>query len=495
MTDDVPTSDGTRHTEEAVNIPQVTDPRTSSLEDIAQVLSAKTPDIADDPHPEKADSNGAGPAEGSAAEASSADADTDDADTETDTESDAESDAGDGPEPSAEEKAESEAESDQDDAPVEEAEAEAPQEGDAVVRSGDSKDELSEGESVTDEDAQPEADGAESDSDTDPESEAAEGASESVDDAGEGESAAESEESSSADEAEVVEEAAEPEAEVAESDEDEEDGASAEDSEVTESDVEAGETEEAESVEAEADESQVGEGESAAESEESSSADESEAVEEAADRLCKADEHHVADIVSIGVVNLLEMVDVEHDEGERFLDLKGDPHKVTRRSGKFIAVECTGERIDLHLPRHRTDLVFEADGELREIALVLRTLQDQLDNKEADRVDAKRNKIGMPLEDAILERKSVDHGERRERSERDEQWAAARIPAFVTFIEPIPHHESADEQRRIVEEAHHIQTALPGELQHDGEDNNADKYQRCLQNLLLVRIIDDPIDK
>ena len=290
MTDDVPTSDGTRHTEEAVNIPQVTDPRTSSLEDIAQVLSAKTPDIADDPHPEKADSNGAGPAEGSAAEASSADADTDDADTETDTESDAESDAGDGPEPSAEEKAESEAESDQDDAPVEEAEAEAPQEGDAVVRSGDSKDELSEGESVTDEDAQPEADGAESDSDTDPESEAAEGASESVDDAGESESAAESEESSSADEAEVVEEAAEPEAEVAEPDEDEEDGASAEDSEATESDVEAGETEEAESVEAEADESQVGEGESAADSGESSSADEAEAVEEAAEPETEAAE-------------------------------------------------------------------------------------------------------------------------------------------------------------------------------------------------------------
>ena len=270
MTDDVPTSDGTRHTEEAVNIPQVTDPRTSSLEDIAQVLSAKTPDIADDPHPEKADSNGAGPAEGSAAEASSADADTDDADTETDTESD----AGDGPEPSAEEKAESEAESDQDDAPVEEAEAEAPQEGDTVVGSGDSKDELFEGESVTDEDAQPEADGAESDSDTDPESEAAEGASESVDDAGEGEPAAESEESSSADEAEVVEEAAES----TESDEAEEDGASAEDSEMTESDVEAVETEEAE-----ADESQVGEGESAADSGESSSADESEAVEEAAE--------------------------------------------------------------------------------------------------------------------------------------------------------------------------------------------------------------------
>ena len=290
MTDDVPTSDGTRHTEEAVNIPQVTDPRTSSLEDIAQVLSAKTPDIADDPHPEKADSNGAGPAEGSAAEAASADADTDDADTETDTESVAESDAGDGPEPSAEEKAESEAESDQDDAPVEEAEAEAPQEGDAVVGSGDSKDELSEGESVTDEDAQPEADGAESDSDTDPESEAAEGASESVDDAGEGESAAESEESSSADEAEVVEEAAEPEAESTESDEDEGDGASAEDSEVTESDVEAGETEEAESVEAEADESQVGEGESAAESGESSSADEAEAVEEAAEPETEAAE-------------------------------------------------------------------------------------------------------------------------------------------------------------------------------------------------------------
>ena len=214
MTDDVPTSDGTRHTEEAVNIPQVTDPRTSSLEDIAQVLSAKTPDIADDPHPEKADSNGAGPAEGSAAEASSADADTDDADTE----SDAESDAGDGPEPSDE----GEAESDQDDAPVEEAEAEAPREGDAVVGPGDSKDELSEGEPVTDEDARPEADGAESDSDTDSESEAAGGASESVDDAGEGESAADSGESSSADEAEAVEEAAEPETEAAEPDEAEE---------------------------------------------------------------------------------------------------------------------------------------------------------------------------------------------------------------------------------------------------------------------------------
>ena len=280
MTDDVPTSDGTRHTEEAVNIPQVTDPRTSSLEDIAQVLSAKTPDIADDPHPEKADSNGAGPAEGSAAEASSADADTDDADTETETgsESDAESAAGDGPEPSAEEKAESEAESDQDDAPVEEAEAEAPGEGDAVVGPGDSKDELSEGEPVSDEDARPEADGAESDSDTESESEAADGASESVDDAGEGESAADSGESSSADEAEVVEEAAEPEAEVAEPDEDEGDGASAEDSEATESDVEAAEAEEAEAGEAAESAS-----EPAAESEESSFADEAEVVEEAAE--------------------------------------------------------------------------------------------------------------------------------------------------------------------------------------------------------------------
>ena len=271
MTDDVPTSDGTRHTEEAVNIPQVTDPRTSSLEDIAQVLSAKTPDIADDPHPEKADSNGAGPAEGSAAEAASADADTDDADTETDTESD----AGDGPEPSAEEKAESEAESDQDDAPVEEAEAEAPQEGDAVVGSGDSKDELSEGESVTDEDAQPEADGAESDSDTDPESEAAEGASESVDDAGEGESAAESEESSSADEAEAV-------------------SPPAEDSEAADPDAEAVE-ETAEAEEVEAGEAAESASEPAAESGESSSADEAEVVEEAAEPEAESAETEVAE--------------------------------------------------------------------------------------------------------------------------------------------------------------------------------------------------------
>ena len=93
----------------------------------------------------------------------------------------------------------------------------------------------------------------------------------------------------------MVEEAAEPEAEVAESDEDEEDGASAEDSEVTESDVEAGETEEAESVEAEADESQVGEGESAAESEESSSADEAEVVEEAAEPEAESAETEVAE--------------------------------------------------------------------------------------------------------------------------------------------------------------------------------------------------------
>ena len=263
MTDDVPTSDGTRHTEEAVNIPQVTDPRTSSLEDIAQVLSAKTPDIADDPHPEKAekaDSDGAGPAEGSAAEAASADADTHDADTETGTESVAESAAGDGPESSAEGKAESDAEADQDDAPVEEesedsqTEAEAPREGDAVVEPGDSTDELSEGESVTDEDARPESEAAESDPDAEPESEAVEEAAEP---------------DVEPEEAETVE------AEVAESDETENDGASTEDSEVTEPDAAA--------AEVEADESQVGEGEPAAESEESSSADEAEPVEEAAE--------------------------------------------------------------------------------------------------------------------------------------------------------------------------------------------------------------------
>ena len=263
MTDDVPTSDGTRHTEEAVNIPQVTDPRTSSLEDIAQVLSAKTPDIADDPHPEKAekaDSDGAGPAEGSAAEAASADADTHDADTETGTESVAESAAGDGPESSAEGKAESDAEADQDDAPVEEesedsqTEAEAPREGDAVVEPGDSTDELSEGESVTDEDARPESEAAESDPDAEPESEAVEEAAEPDVEPEEAETA---------------------EAEVAESDETENDGASTEDSEVTEPDAAA--------AEVEADESQVGEGEPAAESEESSSADEAEPVEEAAE--------------------------------------------------------------------------------------------------------------------------------------------------------------------------------------------------------------------
>ena len=333
MTDDVPTSDGTRHTEEAVNIPQVTDPRTSSLEDIAQVLSAKTPDIADDPHPEKAekaDSDGAGPAEGSAAEAASADADTHDADTETGTESVAESAAGDGPESSAEGKAESDAEADQDDAPVEEesedsqTEAEAPREGDAVVEPGDSTDELSEGESVTDEDARPESEAAESDPDAEPESEAVEEAAEpdvepeeaetaeaevaesdetendgaSTEDSevtepdaaaaeveadesqvGEGEPAAESEESSSAVEVEAVEESAEPDTEAEEAGaaeaEAEEDGAPAEDSEVTEPDAAA--------AEVEADESQVGEGEPAAESEESSSADEAEPVEEAAE--------------------------------------------------------------------------------------------------------------------------------------------------------------------------------------------------------------------
>ena len=427
MTDDVPTSDGTRHTEEAVNIPQVTDPRTSSLEDIAQVLSAKTPDIADDPHPEKADSNGAGPAEGSAAEAASADADTDDADTETDTESDAESDAGDGPEPSAEEKAESEAESDQDDAPVEEAEAEAPQEGDAIVGSGDSKDELSEGESVTDEDAQPEADGAESDSDTDPESEAAEGASESVDDAGEGESAAESEESSSADEAEVVEEAAEPEAEVAESDEAEEDGASAEDSEMTESDVEAVETEEAE-----ADESQVGEGESAAESEESSSADEAEVVEEAAEPEAEVAESDEAEEDGASAEDSemtesdVEAVETEEAEADESQVGEGESAADSGESSSADEAEAVEEAADPEAESTESD-EDEEDGASAEDSEVTESDVETGETEEAESVEAEADESQVGEGESAAdsgESSSADESEAVEEAAEPETEAA-----------------------------------------------------------------------
>ena len=55
MTDDAPTPDGASHDEDAVTVPRTADARASSLEDIAHVLSARTPDIAGDPRPEPED--------------------------------------------------------------------------------------------------------------------------------------------------------------------------------------------------------------------------------------------------------------------------------------------------------------------------------------------------------------------------------------------------------------------------------------------------------
>ena len=55
MTDDAPTPDGASHDEDAVTAPRTADARASSLEDIAHVLSARTPDIAGDPRPEPED--------------------------------------------------------------------------------------------------------------------------------------------------------------------------------------------------------------------------------------------------------------------------------------------------------------------------------------------------------------------------------------------------------------------------------------------------------
>ena len=55
MTDDAPTPDGASHDEDAVTAPRTADARASSLEDIAHVLSARTPDIAGDPCPEPED--------------------------------------------------------------------------------------------------------------------------------------------------------------------------------------------------------------------------------------------------------------------------------------------------------------------------------------------------------------------------------------------------------------------------------------------------------
>ena len=55
MTDDAPPPDGASHDEDAVTAPRTADARASSLEDIAHVLSARTPDIAGDPCPEPED--------------------------------------------------------------------------------------------------------------------------------------------------------------------------------------------------------------------------------------------------------------------------------------------------------------------------------------------------------------------------------------------------------------------------------------------------------
>ena len=58
MTDDVPPPAGTRHNEDAVAAPQTADARISSPEEISHDLSATTPDIAGEPHPEDGGAGG-----------------------------------------------------------------------------------------------------------------------------------------------------------------------------------------------------------------------------------------------------------------------------------------------------------------------------------------------------------------------------------------------------------------------------------------------------
>ena len=58
MTDDVTPPAGTRHNEDAVAAPQTADARISSPEEISHDLSATTPDIAGEPHPEDGGAGG-----------------------------------------------------------------------------------------------------------------------------------------------------------------------------------------------------------------------------------------------------------------------------------------------------------------------------------------------------------------------------------------------------------------------------------------------------
>ena len=154
-------------------------------------------------------------------------------------------------------------------------------------------------------------------------------------------------------------------------------------------------------------------------------------IEKGTDGLCKTKEHLIAGIVPVRVVDRLKVIDVEHDEGKRLTRITRDLCEVTHRRRESVPIVNSCERVDLHALFDFLNLLLERRGMLHELSLRLCAVHDELDDEEADGVDAERRKEGLPLVEPILERERIDDVERHDDEQGDQESCGVLVACLA----------------------------------------------------------------
>ena len=177
----------------------------------------------------------------------------------------------------------------------------------------------------------------------------------------------------------------------------------------------------------------------------------------------------------VRIIDRLKVIDVEHDEGERLARIPCDLREITHRGRESVAVVDARERVDLHALFDFNNLLLELRGMLQELALRLGTIKDELDDEEADGVDAERCEEALPFVETVLERERIDDAERHDDEQGNQERCGVLVACLARLPECVCDVAAPDGESRHVGELHHIETELPHHLYDDADHEEHDE--------------------
>jgi len=198
--------------------------------------------------------------------------------------------------------------------------------------------------------------------------------------------------------------------------------------------------------------------------------------------LREPDEHRVTCLVPIRIIDLLEMIDIEHDEGERLLLLLGAYEIALEQRPEGRAAQGVCERVMRLAVTRCHDGGAQPRCPLAERLLPVRHPLQDGEQEHCDAVDAEWAEKHIPRQEMQICIDTVEDAEQREQYDGHEQGTAVIIPpprsprAPPENEWPEKRHEDKLKQEESLEPVHaeKLQQQRSREQEEEGTDEPAD---------------------